>query len=175
MDCAVNSCLKSGIKLVILTRVGGFRYRGSQHTLREKASPRFSYSERTNVRMFVKYNQAARYKCTIGLPGWDPIGYSVKKSFNNSAKYFAVLPKFKNPPLWGFWVRTASSQTPRKFLHNLFDHILRNIHRNINRRFVVCLQHRTGGIFFVQVFPRQDRCDGFINNSRLIQCQFLGF
>ena len=94
MDCAVNSQFKFGTHMVILTHTGGFWSCDPQNNLSKKASPIFSYSDRTNTRLFAKRDQAARHKCTIGCPGWALIGYPPKKRFNTSTQYFSILPEF---------------------------------------------------------------------------------
>ena len=94
MDGSYNSLFKYGTTLVILTHASGFRSHEPQHTLSEKASPRFSYSDHTNARLFFKRDQAARHEFKIGHPGRDHIGYTVGESFNTSTKYFSVLTKF---------------------------------------------------------------------------------
>ena len=81
-------------KMFILTRAGVFRYRDPHHTISEKASPCFYYTNQTNSRIFVERDQAARHKFKISRPGQTPIGYPIDKNFNTSTKSFSALPGF---------------------------------------------------------------------------------
>ena len=56
-----------------------------------------------------------------------------------------------------------------------FDCILRDVHRNKNSRFIVCLQRITGGIFLCGCFPtRTDATVSFITPV-LLSANFLGW
>ena len=118
MDWSINPRFKSSTKLLILTCTGGFRSCDPQHTIRKKVFPIFSYSDRTNARMFVNRDQAARHKYTIGRPGCVLIGYTINKSFNTSMKYFSVLPEFENQPLQSFQFRNSGPELPKSFHTN---------------------------------------------------------
>ena len=51
-----------------------FQHFDPSKNISEKAYPSFFYSDQTNVRLFVKHDQAARNIFMIGLPGWALIG-----------------------------------------------------------------------------------------------------
>ena len=98
MDGSTYSCLYSITNMVILTQIGGFVSRDLQHKLSKKASPSLPDSDQANARLFVKQNQAARYECTIGCPGWAMIRYPVNEIFNTNTKFLLSSPYFKVHP-----------------------------------------------------------------------------
>ena len=74
VDRAVDSCLKSGTYMVILTLHGNLCSFELWHDLSTITSPGFLNSNWMHARLFVKSYQAARHKCTIGRPGRAIIG-----------------------------------------------------------------------------------------------------
>ena len=79
--------------MFILERVGGFRSRDLQHTLRKKLSPSFSDADRKNTRLFFDCDEAARHKLKIGFPGRIIIGYPFNEHFNTNMN-FLCPPQF---------------------------------------------------------------------------------
>ena len=127
MDGTSNTRFKYGTKLVVFALTGDFSSHDPQHTLRKNVSPRFSYSGRTNTRLFVEHDHVDRHKYTIGRPWWDPIGYPIGKHFNTSTKYFAVLPQFKSHSCRNSEFVPPGPKLPQSFCVN----------RNKNRPFSV--------------------------------------
>ena len=79
--------------MFILERVGGFRSRDLQHTLRKS---RFQVSPTPTGRTqgcFFDCDEAARHKFKIGFPGRIIIGYPVNENFNTNM-IFLCPPQF---------------------------------------------------------------------------------
>ena len=82
--CPIDSHIKYGTELVIITWVVSLRYRGLKHTLIEKSETGFPKSHRIHAQVFIQYNQVDRNKFLIGSPRWAMIFQRVHESFNTN-------------------------------------------------------------------------------------------
>ena len=140
VDSVANSRFKSGTKLVILTNLLVDSGTVTLSTHLEKmclhVSPTLTGQ---NPGCFSSAFRRTDINKQQDTQGGLPLAIHLIK-VSTLLRGILCPPRVLNPPLQSFRVHTYRALTPRKFLRDQFDQILRNVHRNKNRCFVIDLQ-----------------------------------